>query len=42
MVTYEHTKVTKMTVVFIGRDSVAIFKVYGVTVDNFGFIASVK
>ena len=34
-----------MTVVFIVRDSVAIFKVYGATVDNFdnfGFIASVK
>ena len=42
MVTYEHTKVTEMTVVFIARDSIDIFKVYGETVDNFGFIASVK
>ena len=42
MVTYELTKVTKMTVVFIARDSVAIFKVYGATVDNFDFIASVN
>ena len=25
MVTYEHTKVTKMTIVFIARDSVDIF-----------------
>ena len=32
MVTYEHAKVTKMTVVFIARDSVDIFKVYGETV----------
>ena len=36
MVTYEHTKVTKMAVVFTGRDSVDIFKVYGETVANFG------
>ena len=36
MVTYEHTKVTKMTVMFTGRDSVDIFKVYGETVANFG------
>ena len=42
MVTYEHTKVTEATVVFIARDSVDIFKVYGETVANFGFIASVK
>ena len=42
MVTYEQTKVTKMTVVFIARDSVDIFKVYGETVANLGFIASVK
>ena len=42
MVTYEQTKVTKMTVVFIARDSVDIFKVYGETVADFGFIASVK
>ena len=39
MVTYEHTKVTK---VFIARESVDIFKVYGETVANFGFITSVK
>ena len=37
MVTYEHAKVTKMTVVFIARDSVDIFKVYGETVANFAF-----
>ena len=42
MVTYEHAKVTKMTVVFIARDSVDIFKVYGETVANFAFIASDK
>ena len=42
MVTYEHAKVTKMTVVFIARDSVDILKVYGETVANFAFIASVK
>ena len=42
MVTYEHTKVTETNVVFIARDSVNIFKVYGETVANFGFIASVK
>ena len=29
MVTYEHTKVTEMIVVFIARDSVDVFKVYG-------------
>ena len=28
MVTYENTKVTETTVVFIARDSVDIFKVY--------------
>ena len=42
MVTYENTKVIETTVVFIARDSVDIFKVYGETVANFGFIASVK
>ena len=42
MVTYEHTKVTEMTVVFIARDFVDIFKVCGETVANFGFIALVK
>ena len=42
MVTYEHTIVTETNVVFIARDSVDIFKVYGETVANFGFIASVK
>ena len=42
MVTYEHTKVTETTVVFIARDSVDIFKVYGETFVNFGFIASIK
>ena len=42
MVTYENTKVTETTVVFIARDSVDIFKVYGETVANFGFIPSVK
>ena len=42
MVTYEYAKVTKMTVVFIARDSVEIFKVYGETVANFAFIASDK
>ena len=42
MVTYEHTKVTEMTVVFIARDSVDIFKVYGETVADFVLIASVK
>ena len=42
MVTYEHTKVTKMTVVFTGRDSVDIFKVYGETVANLWFITSFK
>ena len=42
MVTYEHTKVTETTVVFIARDSVDIFKVYGQTVANFSFIALVK
>ena len=31
-----------MTVVFIARDSVDIFEVYGETVANFGFITSVK
>ena len=41
MVTCEHTKVTKMTNVFIARVSVDIFKVYGETVTNFGFITSV-
>ena len=42
MVTYEKTKVTETTVVFIARDSVNIFKVYGETVADFGFITSVK
>ena len=42
MVTYEHTKVTEMTVVFIAGESVDIFKVYGKNFANFGFIASVK
>ena len=42
MVTYEKTKVTETTVVFIARDSVDILNVYGETVANFGFIASVK
>ena len=42
MVTYEHTKVTETTVVFIARDSVDIFKVYGETVANFDCITSVK
>ena len=42
MVTYEHTKVTEKTVVFIARDSVDIFKVYGETVADFVLIASVK
>ena len=42
MVTNKHTKVTEMTDVFIARDFVNIFKVYGETVANFGFIASVK
>ena len=42
MVTYEHTKVTETTVVFIARDSVDIFKVYGETVANFGLTASIK
>ena len=41
MVTYEHTKVTETTVVFIARDSVDIFKVYGETVANFGLTASI-
>ena len=35
MVTYENTKVTETTVVFIARDSVDIFKVYGETVADF-------
>ena len=38
MVTYEHTKVTKMTMVFISRDSVNIFKVYEETFAKFDFI----
>ena len=42
MVTYEKTKVTETTVVFIARDSVDIFKVYGETVAAFVLIASVK
>ena len=42
MVTYEKTKVTETTVVFIARDSVNIFKVYGETVADFGFITLVK
>ena len=42
MVTYEHTKVTEMTVVFIASESVDIFKVYGKTFANFGFISLVK
>ena len=42
MVTYEYTKVIETTVVFIARNSVDIFKVYGETVANFNFIASVK
>ena len=42
MVTYEHTKVSEMTVVFIARESVDIFKVYGKNFSNFVFIASVK
>ena len=42
MMTYEHTKVTEMTVAFIARESVDIFKVYGKTFANFGFITSVK
>ena len=42
MVTYEKTKVTETTVVFIARYSVDIFKVYGETAAYFGFIASVK
>ena len=41
MVTYEHTKVTEMSVVLIARDYVNIFKVYGKTFATFGFIASV-
>ena len=41
MVTYEHTKVTVMTVVFIARESVDIFKVME-RLANFGFISSVK
>ena len=42
MVTYEHTKVSEMTVVFIAREFVDIFKVYGNNFSNFVFIASVK
>lgn len=42
MVTYEHTKVTKMTIVFIARDFVDIFKVYGETDADFDLITSVK
>ena len=39
--TCKHTEVTKMTTVCIARVSVDIFKVYGETVTNFGFITSV-
>ena len=42
MVTYENTKITETTVVFIARDSVDIFKVYGETVADFVLIASVQ
>ena len=42
MVTYEHTKVTKMTIVFIARDFVDILKVYGETDADFDLITSVK
>ena len=35
-------QITETTVVFIARDSVDILNVYGETVANFGFIASVK
>ena len=42
MVIYENIKVTETTVVFIARDSVDIFKVYGETVADFVLIASVK
>ena len=42
MVTYENTKVTETTVVFIARDSLDIFKVYGETFADFVLIALVK
>ena len=41
MVTYAHTKVTYMSVVFTARDSVDILK-FIETVANFVFITSVK
>ena len=38
MVTYEHAKVIKMTMVFIARNAGNIFKVYGETFAKFDFI----
>ena len=42
MVTYENTKVTETTVVFIARDSVDIFKVYGETVTLLTLLLSLQ
>ena len=42
MVTYEHTKETKVTVVFIARDSVDIFKVYGETITLLTLLLSLQ
>ena len=42
MVTYEHTKVTETTVVFIARDSVDIFKVYGETITLLTLLLSLQ
>ena len=42
MVTYEHTKVTETNVVFIARDSVDIFKVYGETITLLTLLLSLQ